>query len=148
MHAPRVSFDEQPVRDDLAELDALKRDLLSNNDYDSVYHRFHSKLGGSDAFFARGSAVREPALEHVLGTVASRVLGTTVKVVKSRLVEIRERDFVHGILDLGGRIAHLVFFRDAFTGILAVLPQDLDGEMQVIRFGGAIIAQRPAPDTN
>lgn len=124
--------------DDLTELAAWKREMVEAADFGAAYHSFLTRFGEMDHFFRMGRPTKEPLLSSIVQDLASHVLGRPVRIRYSRLLEIPSQQFVHGVLDLDGNCAHVVFFRDIFSGLLAISTRGFSDSLLILRVTGRL----------
>lgn len=148
MHAPTNRLRDLLPNHELSDLEEWKRELKEATDFGEAYHSFLARFGNHDGFFAASQPTTEPLLTSIVEDLASHVLGRKVAVRHAHLLEIPARRFVHGVLDLGAHSAHVVFFRDDLSGLLALTTGGFSGALLIVRVTGSLVRkpERPDPD--
>lgn len=129
--------------DDLSDLDAWRREMIDASDFGAAYHSFLERFGNHDEFFEKSRPTTEPLLTALVEDLASHVLCRKIKVRHAHLMEIPDRRFVHGVFDLGAHSAHVVFFRDDLSGLLALTTGGFSSALLIMRVSGALLKRSP-----
>lgn len=114
-------------------LSVLRERMLHPTDYDQAVNYFLEEFAGDAAFIKASDPEEMPHLIAVLGRVVSQAVGKTVALEGALVSHLREHRFVHDNARADGRIVLFIYFSEADTGLLMLLP-GVRGQMDVARF--------------
>jgi hypothetical protein len=114
-------------------LGVLRERMLHPTDYETAVHYFLEEFGGDEQFVIASERDDSPALLAVLGKVASAAMGQIVTFGESKIFQLREHGFYHGNATMKDRVVLFFYFKDAETGVAALIP-GVGGAMEVARF--------------
>ena len=114
-------------------LDELRKRMLHPTDYELALNYFLEEFAGDSKFLEISEPDDAPHLVAVLTHVASKALGqlATIEVPKTFL--LREHQFYHGNAVVADRVVVFFYFKQADTGLAALIP-GTRGAMEVARF--------------
>ena len=114
-------------------LGVLRERMVHPTDYELALNYFLEEFAGDPAFVNASEPDDAPHLLAVLAHVASKALERKVAFDEAKLFQLREHRFYHGNAAVAGRVMLFFYFRDADTGIAALIP-GVRGAMEVARF--------------
>ncbi len=114
-------------------LGVLRERMLHPTNYETAVHYFLEEFGGDERFVVASERDDSPALLAVLGKVVAAAMGRSVTFGESKVFHLREHRFYHGNATVEGRVVVFFYFKDADTGIAALIP-GVSGAMEVARF--------------
>ena len=119
---------------DLSRLEELKRRLVHETDFMGVWGFFLDEFATDMAFIDLGEAVRDETLEATIHHVAAQMFPRPAMAIMIRLIRLADRQFVHGNVNVDGRIGGLIFFEDIRVGLIAVSEHVPSDETKFARF--------------
>jgi len=114
-------------------LGVLQERMLPPTDYELAVNYFLEEFAGHAAFVRASDCGKMPHLVSVSGEIVSKALGRNAKLEGALVSYLREPRFVHGNARADGRIVLFIYFEDADTGRVLMIP-GIRGEEEVARF--------------
>jgi hypothetical protein len=114
-------------------LDVLRTRMLHPTDYELAVNYFLEEFAGDAAFVKASDPEEMPHLVAVLERVVEEAIGKRVIMENALVSHLRAHRFVHGNAQADGRIVLFIYFAEADTGLLMLLP-GVRGQMDVARF--------------
>lgn len=114
-------------------LGVLRERMLHPTDYETAANYFLEEFCGDERFIMLSEKEESPALLAVLAKVVSAAMSRNVKFDESKVFALREHRFYHGNAIAEGRVVLFFYFKEAGTGIAALIP-GVRGAMEVARF--------------
>lgn len=98
------------------------RDLMVlGKDFGKIMTFFFDQLGEDREFLRLGEPFEEERLREVLSKVMEAFCKRPVRLGESRLFRLAEEGFVHGSFLVEGKMASLLYFKEADTGLIALV---------------------------
>jgi hypothetical protein len=114
-------------------LAALRERMLHPTDYEQAVGYFLEEFAGDAAFVRASEPEQMPQLVAVLERIVAGLVGRPAAVEGALVSHLRAHGFIHGNARADGRIVLFLYFRDADTGLMMLLP-GVRGQMDVARF--------------
>lgn len=114
-------------------LGLLRERMLHATDYEQAVHYFLEEFCGDETFVLQSEQDESLALLVALTKVVSSALGRNARFDESTVFLLREHRFYHGNAAVAGRVVLFFYFKEANTGIAALIP-GVHGAMDVARF--------------
>jgi len=107
--------------------------MLHPTDYELAVNYFLEEFAGDAKFLNASEPDDAPHLLAVLAVVAGKAIGHRVAFDGSKVFLLGAHRFYHGNAAVEGRVVLFFYFREANTGIAALIP-GVRGSMEVARF--------------
>lgn len=135
---------------DFSKLATLKDLLLNGKEFARTWEFFLDNFGENAEFMDGGERTESPLLEAVIAQVGQQLSGKEVAVKDLLLVKIPGQGFIHGGCILGTRIANVIYFEDAQSGLIAIPWSASTGETKYARFSTQMMPRpgRGSPSLN
>ena len=114
-------------------LGVLRERMLHPTDYELAVNYFLEEFAGDAKFLNASEPDDAPHLLAVLAVVAGKAIGHRVAFDGSKVFLLGAHRFYHGNAAVEGRVVLFFYFREANTGIAALIP-GVRGAMEVARF--------------
>ena len=114
-------------------LGVLRERMLHPTDYELAVNYFLEEFAGDVKFMEASEPDEAPHLLAVLAVVAGKAMGHRVAFDHSKMFLLGEHRFYHGNAAVEGRVVLFFYFREANTGVAALIP-GVRGAMEVARF--------------
>jgi hypothetical protein len=114
-------------------LGILRERMSHPTDYELAVNYFLEEFAGDMRFVNASEPDDAPHLCAVITQVASKALGHATKLDQTRAFLLGEHHFYHGNAAAGEHVVLFFYFREADTGMIALIP-GLRGGMEVARF--------------
>ena len=103
-------------------LGVLRERMLHPTDYELAVNYFLEEFAGDAKFLKASEPDNAPHLLAVLAVVAGKAIGHRVVFDNSKMFLLVEHRFYHGNAAVEGRVVLFFYFREANTGIAALIP--------------------------
>jgi hypothetical protein len=133
---------------DLSRLQELKTKLIHDKDLLLVWGFFLDHFGNDLEFMELGAPVRHDFIESVVARSGLQMFPQDGMVCTLQLVRLADQQFIHGGVNVAGRIGGVFFFEDVQVGLVAVsdhLPSD---ETKMARFSCQPMRRQGTPSRN
>ena len=107
--------------------------MLHPSDYEKAVYYFLEEFAGDEKFVHASERGQMPHLVAVLSSLVSKAIGRQVTLEGALVSYLREYGFVHGNARAEGRVVLFLYFEEADTGMLMLIP-GVRGEGNVMRF--------------
>ena len=107
--------------------------MLHPTDYELAVNYFLEEFAGDVKFLEDSEPDDAPHLLAVLAVVAGKAMGHRVTFDHSKMFLLGEHRFYHGNAAVEDRVVLFFYFREANTGVAALIP-GVRGAMEVARF--------------
>jgi hypothetical protein len=114
-------------------LGELRERMLHPTDYELALNYFLEEFAGDSKFLEASEPDDAPHLVAVLAQVVAKALGQRVTIDTPKVFLLREHQFYHGNAAVAGRVLLFFYFKQADTGLAALIP-GTRGAMEVARF--------------
>jgi hypothetical protein len=114
-------------------LGALRERMLHPTDYELAVNYFLEEFAGDKSFLQQSEPDDAPHLLGVLARVVEQALGQRARFDDAKVFRLRPHRFYHGNAAVAGRVMLFFYFREAETGVMALIP-GTHGGMEVGRF--------------
>jgi len=114
-------------------LGKLRERMLHPTDYELALNYFLEEFAGDARFLEVSEPDDAPHLVAVLAQVVAKALGQRVAIDTPKVFLLREHQFYHGNAAVAGRVVLFFYFKQADTGLAALIPGNR-GAMEVARF--------------
>jgi len=114
-------------------LGVLRERMLHPTDYELAVNYFLEEFAGDVKFLEDSEPDDAPHLLAVLAVVAGKAMGHRVTFDHSKMFLLGEHRFYHGNAAVEDRVVLFFYFREANTGVAALIP-GVRGAMEVARF--------------
>jgi hypothetical protein len=119
---------------DLSRLQELKTKLLHDKDLFPVWGFFLDHFGENPEFIELGEPDQDQFLESVVARATSQMFPRDGMVYTLRLVRLADEQFIHGGVNVDGRVGGVFFFEDVHVGLVAVSDHYPSDETKMARF--------------
>jgi hypothetical protein len=133
---------------DLSLLAKLKQKLIHDKDLMPVWKFFLDHFGEDPEFIALGEAIAHPFLETVLAQVGMQMFPGNAIASMTRLVRLKDQEFIHGSIDVAGRQGFVFFFEDVQVGMVVVSDPSAFDNAKMARFSGQKPRRSGPPSEN
>lgn len=135
---------------DLSKLETLKDLLLNGKEFARTWEYFLDNFGENSEFIGDGERTESPLLEAVITQVGQQLSGKPVQLKELLLVKINGHGFIHGGCILGTKLANVIYFEDAQSGLIAIPWSAATGETKYARFSTQMMPRpgRGSPSLN
>jgi hypothetical protein len=114
-------------------LGELRERMLHPTDYELALNYFLEEFAGDSKFLEASEPDDAPHLVAVLEQVVAKALGQRVTIDTPKVFLLREHQFYHGNATVAGRVVLFFYFKQADTGLAALIP-GTRGAVEVARF--------------
>ena len=121
----------EPLADRLRQ---LKEKLAGADELSDVFKFFFDHLGNDPAFIQRGKPAKHEILKTVLKTICKDMFGDESKVTGLKLFNAEKTNFFHGICQMSGKTASVLYFNDIEMGMIAIMVGPVFGQFSYVRF--------------
>lgn len=129
---------------DLSLLPELKHKLIHDKDLTPVWQFFLDHFGEDPEFIALGEAITHAFLESVLAQVGMQMFPGNAIASMTRLVRLEDQQFIHGSINLSGRMGFVFYFEDIQVGMVVVSDPSAFDNAKMARFSGRT-SRKPGP---
>jgi hypothetical protein len=135
---------------DLSKLATLKDLLLNGKEFARTWEYFLDHFGENSEFMDGGERTESALLEAVIAQVGQQLGGKPMPLKDLLLVKIPAQSFIHGGCVLGNKIANVIYFEDAQSGLIAIPWSASTGETKYARFSTQMMPRpgRGSPSVN
>jgi hypothetical protein len=119
---------------DLSRLQELKRRLVHDKDFMKVWEFFLDEFATDLAFIELGEPVRDEPLETTIAHVGLQMFPRDATATLVRLIRLADQQFVHGNVNVAGRVGGVLYFEDIRVGLVAVCDHLPSDETKFARF--------------
>jgi hypothetical protein len=133
---------------DLSLLQELKHKLVHDKDLMPVWKFFLDHFGEDPEFIALGEAIRHEFLETVLAQVGMQMFPGKAIASMTRLVRLKDQQFIHGSANLAGRMGMVFYFEDEQVGMVVVSDPTSFDNAKMARFSGQRVRKPGPPSQN
>src|SRR6266404_4346365 len=122
-------------------LGVLREKLQHATAYEQALHYFLEEFAGDAKFMGQCEPEEAFNLVGVLTHVAGKALGSPAPLEQTRILRLAQFRFTHGSAAVAGRVLLFLYFEEADTGLMALIPGVRGGtEVARFRLTGAIAA--------
>jgi hypothetical protein len=126
----------------------VKQKLLYDKDLLQIWGFFLDHLGADPDFMALGEPASHQFLEAVISQVSLQMFPQDGMVIMARLVRLANQQFIHGGVNVAGRVGGVFYFEEIQVGLLAVSDHFPSDETKVARFSGQTVRRKGPPSKN
>ena len=128
----------------------LKHKMVNEADLSRVWLYWMDNFVDDPGFVNLGDKTRDDFLETVVPQICHQMFNKQERIVKLMLICLPNEGFIHGPVEVGGRIGSVIYFKSNQTGVLAI-PNKLTEEANVnySRFSNPMVGRMPGnPNLN
>jgi hypothetical protein len=133
---------------DLSWLQELKVKLINDKNLLSIWGFFLDHLHNDPSFMDLGGAAEHELLQDAVPRMCAQMYPRPAMLCQMRLVRLADWQFIHGTVNLDGRVGGVLFFEDVQIGLLAVSDHFPSDETKCIRFSAQPFKQPGTPSRN
>ena len=133
---------------DLSRLQELKRRLVNDKDLMKLWGFFLDEFAANLEFIEQGAPTQDQSLETTIAHIALQMFPRDGNVTMTRLVKLPDQHFIHGSVNVAGRVGGVVYFEDIRVGLVAVSDLFPSDETKLARFSTAPYKPRRKPSRN
>ena len=125
-------------------LGVLREKLQHPTDYEKALYYFLEEFAGDVGFVKQSAADEAPHLLAVLTHIAGKALCQPARLQHPTILHLAEFKFFQGNAAVAGRVLLFIYFEEADTGLMALIP-GVKGGTEVARFrvkGGLVDPKR------
>ena len=115
-------------------LEQLKNILATAKDTSTIFEFFLTEFGENLEFMDGGTRSKNEVLEAVLRSVGEEIFGKKGKVKGLKLLNVPDTKFFHGLCEMGGQMATVIYFDDIGMGLVAIMMGPKLGQFTYARF--------------
>jgi hypothetical protein len=112
-----------PRKDDpQKQLAALKIKLVTESNFNEIFHYFFDHFGENDTFLKMGKPTRHSVLEQIIAQAAAQVARQQIVVLQNLfLIGLAEEKFIHGGCYFNDKyVANFFYFEDIDAGMISI----------------------------
>ncbi len=133
---------------DLSRLQELKTKLIHDKDLFPVWGFFLDHFGNNLEFMKLGEPVSHEFIESVVPRTGLQMFPQDGMVCTLQLVRLADQQFIHGGVNVAGRVGGVFFFEDVQVGLLAVSDHFPSDETKMARFSCQPLRRPGTPSRN
>jgi hypothetical protein len=133
---------------DLSRLQELKTKLIHDKDLFPVWGFFLDHFGEDPEFMELGEPVRHPFIESVVAQTSAQMFPQDGMIGELRLIRLADQQFIHGGVNVAGRVGGVIFFEDVQVGLVAVSDHFPSDETKMARFSCRPYRRQGTPSRN
>lgn len=133
---------------DLTKLQELKRRLVHDKDFMKTWTFFLDEFATELDFIKLGEPVRHENLEMAIAQIGIQMFPRDGTVTQVGLIRLADQHFIHGNVNVMGRVGGVIYFEDIRVGLVAVSEHFPSDETKFARFSTAGDRPRPRPSPN
>lgn len=133
---------------DLSRLEELKRRLVHEKDFMKIWGYFLDEFATELDFIKLGEPIRHENLELAIAQIGLQMFPRDGNVTRVGLIRVPDHRFIHGNVNVAGRVGGILYFEDIRVGLVAVSEHFPSDETKFARFSTAPDKPRPEPSPN
>ncbi len=133
---------------DLSRLQELKTKLIHDKDLLPVWGFFLEHFGNDLEFMKLGVPISHAFIESVVARSGFQMFPQDGIVCTLQLVRLADQRFIHGAVNVAGRVGGVFFFEDVQVGLVAVSDRFPSDETKMARFSCQSLRRQGTPSLN
>lgn len=133
---------------DIKRLEELKRQLVHTRDFREVWDFFLDEFATNPEFIELGEPYRHEEMELALAQIGLQMFPSDQTATAIRLIRLEDQGFIHGNVNVDGRVGGVLYFEDIHVGLVAVSDHFPSDETKMARFSTRPDKPRPKPSRN